>query len=59
MQDVWFLMQWDDEAEVWVCCHSGIIGLITAEETLSDLLHKIADIVPELARLNNQDLPSL
>ena len=48
--------QYDEEARVWVAINDDL-GLVTEAETLDVLTYKLQEMVPELATLNNLDVP--
>lgn len=46
------LIQWDDEAKVFVATSEDIPGLVTESATPEELVKKLQNIVPELLELN-------
>lgn len=48
------LVQWDEEASVWIATSDEIDGLILESEQLDALLAKVTNAVPELLDLNKQ-----
>ncbi|SDJ30935.1 protein of unknown function [Lachnospiraceae bacterium G41] len=42
---------WDDEAKVWIAAGKGI-GLILESESYDDLIQRVREAVPELAKEN-------
>lgn len=43
---------WDQEAEVWVASSQDVPGLATESDSIESLLDKLAELVPELLKLN-------
>ncbi len=52
---------WDSEAKVWVAESDQIPGLVTEASNREEMLRKLADIIPELLRENEDtgDLPEV
>jgi predicted RNase H-like HicB family nuclease len=45
---------WDNEAKVWVAESDQIPGLVTEAATREEMLHKLAEIIPELLEENEE-----
>lgn len=43
---------WDDDANVWSIEHSDIPGLCTWAHSIPELKRKVAELAPELLKLN-------
>ena len=48
------LIEWDEEASVWVATSDEVNGLVLESDHMEDLLKKVSDAVPELLELNGQ-----
>ena len=42
------IVEWDDEARVWVASSEDVPGLATGADTLEDLIEKLKIVIPEL-----------
>jgi len=56
VNDIVIEATFDDEARVWVATNDQL-GLATEAETAEVLTYKLQQMVPELATLNNLDVP--
>jgi predicted RNase H-like HicB family nuclease len=42
------IVEWDDEAQVWVASSDDVPGLATGADTFEDLIAKLKIVIPEL-----------
>ena len=42
------IVEWDEDARVWVASSEDVPGLATGADTLEDLIEKLKIVIPEL-----------
>jgi hypothetical protein len=52
LKDVSVRARWDDEAKVWTATSADIQGLVIEADTLPEVFHEIALVLPDLLELN-------
>jgi hypothetical protein len=53
IQDVSVQARWDDEAKVWTATSNDIQELVIEAETLPEVFHEIALVLPDLLELKS------
>jgi uncharacterized protein DUF1902 len=53
LKDVSVRARWDDGANVWTATSTDIQGLVIEAETLPDVFHEIALVLPDLLELKS------
>ena len=46
------IVEWDEDAQVWVASSEDVPGLATGADTLEDLIEKLKIVIPELLEEN-------